>query len=408
MSTPHTRRPFWLFLSGATAQQIGMFAVPSTLIYLLFDRARESLAEAGLASMTVVLLSLVLALPIGVVLDRVRRGPALVTTALLSAVTLASFAVAGWLGQITLPHLLPAVVLVPVLWTAAQLAAQVYLPTVVERGRLTQVNAVVALAGGLAAWLLPLAFTRPDLMLALAAVAFAGCALLFRGIDVPEEPAPPRTGWWREMTEGVRFVWAHPVLKAITVYVVAAALLEPLLEELAGSRASVATGINDLAVPVGAVAALLLGRRVHPFRLAWTALLATQPFALLLAVAASGRLAVLWYGLGTFVPWAGATAAGVALLSHRQAITPPRLLGRTLAAMLLFAGLATMAASYLQVVVLGYLAEPPSDPMPPVTVQAWPVVLVCAAGLVAAAVPLYRARHLAESGRAADLMGAGA
>ncbi|SDI34384.1 hypothetical protein SAMN05421869_105179 [Nonomuraea jiangxiensis] len=393
-----SRRTFLLSLSGGAGQELGMFIAPGTLVFVLLMNAPLSYAETGLASAAATLLGFLLVLPIGVLVDRVRRGPALVVTALAGATTLASFAVTTWLGWTAAPHLLLAVVLVPILWQAADLARDAYLPAAVEHGRLVPVNATVVIVAELAYWLLPGVMEQPMWWPALAAGVLAACALLFRAIGVPEEPAPPRAGWWAETVEGVRFTFAHPVLRAIAVSVVVVAMLQPLLGELVEPRGNVPSSwLGYLAVPAGAVAVWVLRRRVHVFRLAWVSLLLTQPFAFLLVLAETGW-GVWWHALGTFLPLAGTTAAAVTLLSHRQVITPSRLLGRTGATLLLLVGLAGVVSSFVEVLsIYLFTLESMLSPDVRIPVYAWPVVLLSAAGLVAAALPLYRVRRLAEA-----------
>jgi hypothetical protein len=242
-----------------------------------------------------------------------------------------------------------------------------------------------------------------------AALGVAASAWLFGLVRAPEEPAPPRTGIWREAVEGVRFTFTHPVLRAIVVYLFGVTAMREPIEEFAVTPLlpeggdvtrpeAVLSWLIYLATPVGAVLAMLLYRRVGTFRLAWVAVLVSQPFSLL--VLAGMDWGPIWYTLGRLVPWAGVAVAGVTLLSHRQAITPSRLLGRSGATLIIALIVADVAGSFLEV-----LAEFLIGQQGPGDRGGWPVVVLATAGVLACAVPMFRLRqpsHPAEAGPPSD------
>ncbi|GGS51897.1 hypothetical protein GCM10010156_08180 [Planobispora rosea] len=98
-----------------------------------------------------------------------------------------------------------------------------------------------------------------------------------------------------------------------------------------------------------------------------------RSFALFLA---AGRV------LGTYVPGMGWALTAITLLSHRQAVTPDRLLGRTGATLFVIAGLAEAVEGPLR-----SLAEVLAEGVSPL-----PVLVLGTAGALAAAVPLVRVR----------------
>ncbi|MFD8534423.1 MFS transporter [Streptosporangium canum] len=405
------RRRLLLFLTGGISQQVGMFVQGAVVTLSAIILLETSYSQIGLTQAIGTLLALLLALPLGVLIDRARRRSALVATGLLSAGLLASVVVAAWLQVITVPHFMVVTVALAILQTVGEGAQNAYLPAVVGRDRLVPVNAALVGVASISPLVISLlANNRSDtvvpVILSVAAVAFAASALLFRSIDAPEEPPGPQVRWWREAIEGVRFILMHPVLRAITVYLVVSVLLEPVIEEATQVPHPEEGVRNDLiellpmmiyAAPVvGALLAALLYRRVGTFRLAWLAVLVTQPFALLLALTDTAW-GLVWYLLGTFVPWAGWTATALALLSHRQVITPGRLLGRMGGTLALFIGLAGVAGSFLEpladfLIGLGSFTEARS-------LAGLPVLVLGTAGLLAAAVPLLKVRHLTEPSR---------
>ncbi|MFG1863280.1 hypothetical protein [Microbispora bryophytorum] len=131
---------------------------------------------------------------------------------------------------------------------------------------------------------------------------------------------------------------------------------------------------------LGALVAVLLHRRIGTFRLAWWALIVTRPFTLLLALSGIGP-AWVWYVLGTAVPATGSLVASVALLSHRQAVTPHRLLGRTGAVLVVLTTVAGGVADLL---------EGPAERLTEVGGAALATVAA-----LAATIPLLRARRSA-------------
>ncbi|MEU4539743.1 MFS transporter [Streptosporangium sp. NPDC023825] len=408
---PRRRSPS--FLPGGLSQQLGMCVQAGMIAFSVMSLLDIGYGEIGLLQVAALLMPLLLALPLGVLVDRVRRRSVLVVAGLLSAGSLASLAVVSWLGVAGIPHFAAVIAVLAIVWTAGEIARNAYVPSVVGRDRLVPVNAAlfcVASIGSLA--VPPMLGDHADAVvpavLAVMAVASAASVPLFRRLDVPEEPPGPRTGWWREATAGVRFTLTQPVLRAMTVYLVGSALLEPLVDEL-GRRpprgedghenlVAVLSLVIKVAPAAGALVAVLLHRRVGALRLAWLAVAVTQPFVLLLALTGTAG-GPLWYLLGEFVPWAGWTATALALLSHRQVITPGRLLGRTGATLILFTGLATIAGTFVQVLILHLIRAIPllgeAFPTEAGPLAGAPVLVLCVLGALAAAIPLRRVARTA-------------
>ncbi len=406
MISPSPRRRLLLFLAGGVGLQIGAFAEANLLWTGAMSPMGFGYAQVGLAHLGTMLLMLLLTLPLGVLVDRVRRGTALAVTGGLAAGLLGSLALAIWLEAVTWPHLLLVTLAVVMVRGTGGLAQEAYLPAAVGRDRLVPVNAVMLIAGSSGSFGIGILLSgSPGVTAAavgVAALGVAASAWLFGLVRAPEEPAPPRTGVWREAVEGVRFTLTHPVLRAIVVYLFGLTAMEELIDDFA-TRPSWGEDIRPpwfdlswvslLATAVGAVLAMLLHRRVGTFRLAWVAVLVSQPFSLL--VLAGMDWGPIWYALGRLVPWAGAAVAAVTLLSHRQAITPSRLLGRSGATLIVALVVAEVAGSFLEV-----LAEFLIGRQGPGDAGGWPVVVLATAGMLACAVPMFRLRqpnHPAET-----------
>ncbi|MFD2353688.1 hypothetical protein ACFSTC_37170 [Nonomuraea ferruginea] len=316
------------------------------------------LGEGGFQSLgLVILLSRAAGVPAagadgGVLVDRAARRSALVWSGVAGGRSRSARSRSPhWLSAVTTAHVTLAIGAVTLVAVTGALALEAYLPAVTGRHRFVPVNAWLYGIASVGTFGFAVTTGLPStaavvVVLVVPAVGFAVSALLFRYVDVPEDPAPPREGVWPEAVAGVRFTLRHPVLAAIAGYLVALAALGQLID--APRPDGLADGwdlVTMLAPPlVGALAAVMLHRRVGALRLAWFAVLATQPFALLLAFPSGAA----GYVLGQALPLAGAATAAIALLSHRQAITPPRLLGRSGGTLVMLVALAATVGSVLE------------------------------------------------------------
>jgi hypothetical protein len=408
MITHSPRRGLLLYLAGGVSRQFAIIIEASLLMLTMLTVLGSGYAEFGAAQAAVSLLPILVALPLGVLVDRVRRGTALAVIGWLGAGLIASLAAAIWLDAVTLPHVLLVAVGVGMLRVSGELAQDAYLPAVAGRDRFVPANAVLVIVGGLGSFGIAFLFGDSSGAIAVAvgvaALGFAASAWLFGLVRAPEEPAPPRAGAWGETAEGVRFTLTDPALRAIVVYLFGLTAMERLIEDFAtrpplGENGDVTLPGIELswvafaATSIGAVLAVLLRRRVGALRLAWAAVLVSQPFALL--VLAGMDWGPISYVLGRLVPWAGVALAGVTLLSHRQAITPSRLLGRSGATLIVVLLVASVAGSALQV-----LSSVLIGPIGAGDAGGWPVVVLATAGVLACAVPMSRLRqpsHPAET-----------
>jgi MFS family permease len=146
----------------------------------------------------------------------------------------------------------------------------------------------------------------------------------------------------RELTAGLLFIFAEPILRKIVACTgtanlcsgMATALQIIFLVRVLHVRPAYTGLVISLAAVggvAGGAAAGPLSRRIGSARIIWVSILGLGPSALLLPLAQPGP-GVLLYVVG----WAGWAFCGVlynvAQLSYRQAICPPELLGRMNAA----------------------------------------------------------------------------
>ncbi|MET9336194.1 MFS transporter [Nonomuraea sp. NPDC003804] len=344
-------RGFLLLFGADTISQVGtqvsMVALPLVAVVAL----RASPFEMGLLVAAETAAFLLIGLPAGVWVDRLRRRPILITGDLARAALLASVPVAWWLGVLSMPQLYVVGLCVSVATVFFDVAYQSYLPSLVERDRIVEGNAKLEIvrsgaqvAGpGAAGWLVHLV-TAPVAIL-VDAVSFLLSGLLLAGIkgDSDTPARDERRGLVREIGEGLAFVLRHPILRMIAACTASANLANAMNNALAVlfliNVVGVSPGVMGLlfsAAGVGGLAgAALVGpvsRWAGSARTIWLSALLTSPFMLLVPLAAQGwRLGL--YVLAWFVVSAGIVVYNVSQLSFRQAITPDHLLGRMNATM---------------------------------------------------------------------------
>ncbi|GAB2969946.1 MFS transporter [Saccharothrix stipae] len=337
-------RDFRLFWGGDAVNQFGAavytFVVPVVAIEALDASAFQVgvLTAAGTAAF------LLIGLPVGVYVDRVRKRPVLVWSTVARASVLVTVPVAAWLDRLTFTHLLLAALGASVLTVFFEVASQAYLPMLVDRaglavanGRLVSTQQVARLSGRPLSGPLVQVLGSANAVLAISA-SFLTSALLLWGMRTPERAVERRERALRaDMVEGLRFVFGHPLLRPIALCTTWFNLTNAmwgavnvlfLLRELALSTTTTAVllGVGSAG---GVLAGLLAGRlaRLGQARLVWLSLLVTQPAWVLVPLTEPGwRLAL--FAVGTLVTSAGVVVHNVAQVSLRQALCPDRLLGR--------------------------------------------------------------------------------
>jgi MFS family permease len=304
--------------------------------------------EVALLATAETLPNLVLGIPAGVWIDRVRRRPAMIVADIGRAALLASVPAAYGLGILTLAHLYVVAIVSGSLSVPFEIASQAYLPCVVGRSELIEANAkfeasrVLASAAGPGAGggLISL-LTAPVALLADAA-SFLASACLIGWVSRREErqrPAPGETGARRhELREGARYVLSHrhlrPLLLAhslanLALGLVWAIVIVYAVREL-GLTAAVVGVVLSLG-QIGGIGGAAFGRRMAERlgagRTVVTAFFLFGPAALVLAVAPRGA-AIPLLALGWTLENLARALYGVSATSVRQALVPDRLQAR--------------------------------------------------------------------------------
>ncbi len=313
--------------------------------------------EFGLLNMTVALPFIVLSLPAGVWVDRLRRRPIMVVADLGRAAAIATIPVAFGFGALTIAQLYVVALVVGSLTVFFDIAYQSYLPSLVDRDQLTDGNAKLQitqsaaqiLGPGIAGVLIGV-LTAPIAML-IDAASFLWSAGFLAWIRRPELPPArhgeaadaPRPSIRSEIAAGLRYVTGHRWLRSIAATtglgnlfnsIAQAIFVLYLVRErgLTAAEVGVAFSLGGIGVLLGALVAgraaawLGLGRvlvvSAFAFGLEWL-VIAAAPDALILPA----TVASLFIGGFAGVTW------NVNQVSLRQAITPTRMQGRMNASM---------------------------------------------------------------------------
>jgi MFS transporter len=335
----------YLFAAAAASRagyEIGYLALPLVAILAL----EVSEGQLGLLATCGTAAFLLIGLPAGALVDRIRKRPVMVCADLLRAALLAWVPLGWWLGLLTIEQLYVVALLVGAGTVFFDVAAQSFLPQVVGRDRLVAANSAIgalsagssvagpAGAGGLVALL-----TAPGAMLANVA-GLLGSAAMLAGVR-SAEPRPERTGRRRlaaEIAEGVRYVAGHPVLRPILLQgalanltIVIVTVMAPFVfaRELGLSTAVIGLFFagGGAGILLGALVARRLSERLGAGRTLWLLGAGVAPFGL--AVPLAGDVVPLWVaGAAWTVVMVKVGVDNVLLVSFRQVVTPDRLLGR--------------------------------------------------------------------------------
>ncbi|MFI5529994.1 MFS transporter [Kitasatospora sp. NPDC051853] len=357
---PGFRLLFGAAAAGRLGTSVGALALPLVAVLAL----DASPGQVGLLAAAGTLAFVLIGLPVGAWVDRLRRRPVMIAADLVRAALLGSVPAAWALHVLTLPQLYLVALLTGAATVFFDVAAQSHLPDLVGRDRigaattrLATLDAVAQIGGRSAGGFLVALLSAPLAVLldAVSHLVSAVCLLRIR------RPEPSATGAARgrlgaEVREGLGFVLGHPSLRAIALSGacgnLSVQLCQTLLPVLFVRDLGLSGGAIGLFFALGGVGALLgslsarpLARRIGAGRTLCAAGLAVAPFSALVALADRGP--GLWLaGGGWLVTTFKVGVDNVIKVSHRQAVTPERLRGRMNATMrlVLTGALATGAA----------------------------------------------------------------
>jgi MFS family permease len=369
-------RDFLFLWAGQSISEVGsavtLVALPLVAVVVL----NATTFQVGLLSAAGTACFLLVALPAGLVVDRVPKRQLMIVCDAARMLILGSVVIAAAAGVLTMGQLFAVALLTGLATVFFDVAYQSYVPSLVEReqlhdanGKLGATQAFAQVAGpGLGGALFGL--VRAGAM-AVDAVSYGISTLSLLLIRAREpartasaqqpartasaqqpqpEPAPATVpagrrldGLRRELFAGLAFVFGHPILRKIAACtgtanlfgMVSGALEIIFLVRVVGVQPA-STGlllsVGSLGGILGGVLSGRLARWIGSARIIWFSMLVFGAIPILMPLTALGWRLVLFP-----VAFAGmsfcAVVYNIAQVSYRQLITPPELLGRMNAAM---------------------------------------------------------------------------
>jgi MFS family permease len=340
-------RNFGIFWAAQTLSVAGdsfaYIAIP-----LLVLRATGSVAQMGLLTGAGGVASVVAGVFAGVLADRLDRRRLLICCdlarmALYGVIPLAwSLRPEVWLLYVVLPACEAIGMVFQVTYVTA-------VRNLVDGDHVTEANGLLyatataaAVLGPLLAGLVSGAF-GPTAAIGIDAASFAlsaaGSGLIrLRGQARPAPAARPRHAW-TELLAGARFLWRHPVLRALTAtltlfifltYGLTNVLIYYLRHDLGQSYAEVGVVLAIAAVgPVGGSLLVARLRRVVGFGASWIGSVVVCGIAIA-CLGASGSIPAIAALAAAYLGCS--SVAGICSMSLRQQVTPGHLLGRVTSA----------------------------------------------------------------------------
>ena len=359
---PLTRnRDFLLLWGGQTVSEVGsqvsVLALPLVALVVL----KASALQVAWLSAATTSAFLLIALPAGVLVDRLPRRRLMLWCDLGRVVLLGSLPVAQMAGVLGLAQLYVVALLSSVLTVFFSVAYQSYLPTLIDRsqlmegnGKLSTSQSAAQIAGpGLGAALVGAvgaakAMVGDAVSYAVSAVTLVAIRraepglqeFAWQGSGVADRDSRPRM--WAQIKEGLGFVAREPILRRAAAWSGSANFFVIMVESLGPvflvrtlhlrpSYVGLMLAAGACGGVVGGLASGLLARKVGSARISWLSMTVFVLPGLLIPAAGQGWMSLL-FAVG-WTSWTfSATVCGVALTSYRQAMCPPELLGRVNAA----------------------------------------------------------------------------
>ncbi len=167
----------------------------------------------------------ILALFVGVWIDRLPRRRVMIVADLLRAATLAAVPISYGTGFLGLPLLYAVSLVTGVLTIFFDLAYLSYVPELVERERLSDANATLQmslsvsnLAGpGLGGLLIQAVGAARAVGIDAVSFVLSFLSLVWMGPDKVWAERRPSPGMWKELREGLGHVFAHPLLRTLII-----------------------------------------------------------------------------------------------------------------------------------------------------------------------------------------------
>ena len=344
-------RDFRLLWAGQSVSEVGSQVSVLAIPLVAIDVLHAGPFGVGLLTSTQTLPFLLVGLPAGAWVDRMRRRPVLIAADVGRALTLGSIPAAWALSILTLGQLYLVSLISGVLTVFFDVAYQSYLPALVGTDRLVDGNAKLAacqsgaqVAGPAVAGALVGAVGAATAVLADAA-SFAVSFLTLLTIRTHEDRPHVRLGadgarstLRAEIAEGVRFVWREPRIRSVagatatsnlfsTMWIAVFLLFLRRQLHLGAGHIGILLGLGVAGGLIGALVGARLATRLGVGRtILWTmAAWGVSQLAYPLVTRSTANVLIVGAGL---LASSASVAYNINQVSLRQALCPPHLQGR--------------------------------------------------------------------------------
>ncbi len=344
-------RRFWIGQSiSFLGSEVSLLALPLIAVVTLNADA----TQMGILTALSYLPFLLVGLQAGVWVDRLRRRQILIWSDVLTAGLLLTIPAAAVMGVLRIEQMYVLALLIGGIEVVSSVAHQSFLPTLVERRDLPPANArlegsssAATIIGPSVAGVLVQVFTAPIAILVDAA-SFVVSALFLRSVratEPPPLPAAERVSMRVQVTEGLRHVVGHRLLRPLFTCGATHNFFRRMIQALFVLYVVNELGLDPVALGLvmaaggpgallGAAIAVPLARRigVGPTIIWMQVLTGISCFAAPLA-GGPPLVTIGFLAAGSFLLGVARPVFNITQLSLRQAITPDRLQGRVNATM---------------------------------------------------------------------------
>ncbi|HZY74790.1 MAG TPA: MFS transporter [Jatrophihabitantaceae bacterium] len=341
-------RRLWI---GETVSQFGTMVSQLALPLVAILIVHASTFQVGLLTTFETLAFLLVGLPAGAWVDRMRFRWVLILNDGIRALAIGSIPLVDAFGALTIEQLYVVALVVGVSTVFFDVAYQSYLPELIDRKSLVEGNAklqasesVAQVAGPSVGGALIQALTAPYAVV-VDAVSFLWSAGWVASIKVrpPRPERKPDRHLGREIAEGVRFVVHNRMLRSIAMCTGSSNLFSSILLAvyyvLLARDLHLSPGIIGLLSSIAAIGGLIgsllarrIAERIGQGPTIWISVLCGGPTVFVIPFAHRDWTLAL-VALGQLVWWTSAVVYNITQVSFRQGLCPPALLGRMNATM---------------------------------------------------------------------------
>jgi MFS family permease len=325
-------------------ENLGTLAIPVIAVIMLHATAQE----VGYLTAAQQLAFLLIGLPVGAWVDRMRKRRVMITADAVRAAALLTIPAAWALGALQIWQLYLVAAVVGGATVFFDVTYQSIVPRLVASGHVAPANsgletsAQVARVGGPALSGALLAVVRAPVLLLATALGYLASMIAVATIrdEEPKREASDHAPLVKEIGEGLRFVFTHDLLRRITINTGAMNLFEGLTTTLVSifvlrelhltpTVFGVVEGIGAGGGILGALATPRLMKRVGEGSLiVWAALGSALGSVIFMLAAVFPAASIVFLIAGMFVFSFTVLNYNIAQVSFRQRLCPPRLLGR--------------------------------------------------------------------------------